>query len=466
MRAETLFVSLALAASPAWAEGTVAKCLRAPPSREKAYCLLMTDDRAAIPALRDLALRKLGDGGKWSIGVEQDFFYAAENAGVLAAKTSHEELLEYADSNSLGPQLFGVRALRHMLSILRMGYAKGGAADEQRHEAMTPVVARVCKAKLGAADEHLAEEALRCAAETHDEKLLRAVVAVALSSVPSRIRRVALETLGDLGASRNKAELAKLAPLLSEPLPKRWLNDDVGIKSEACELLARVVDATDRWAAEAAQAAISEIGDKNSQARDQCRRLAKRAGAADVEEPALKHNWYPDFPLEHCRVHAFGSAGSLELCARSLPAPEGRKFELTLRDPSKLEKSEHPLVARVELPTQPTEYLQYEMVAQHELSKSRFLLFVPILTGVPDRYSAGRALLYLFDAEAKTVSLATEAPPCPAGCSGQTVQLRYKPPSPEKTVLLLQTVNGETRTVTLSWDGETLKLPPREAEGR
>ncbi|MHB8876484.1 MAG: hypothetical protein ACYC8T_22545 [Myxococcaceae bacterium] len=88
-------LSLAPAAANAEKKGTVADCARQPPGREKAYCLLLTDDARALPELRDLALATGGDGSRWDIGVEQDFFYAAENAGVIAAKTTHEPLLEY-----------------------------------------------------------------------------------------------------------------------------------------------------------------------------------------------------------------------------------------------------------------------------------------------------------------------------------------------------------------------------------
>ena len=81
----------------------------------------------------------------------------------------------------------------------------------------------------------------------------------------------------------------------------------------------------DVWARRAAQAAIDQIGDKHSQVREACERLAHRSGARGVEEPVEKRDWYWDGPIEHCRVHAFGEAGSLELCARSLPAGAARR---------------------------------------------------------------------------------------------------------------------------------------------
>ena len=213
---------LGLASASAEEKPTVADCARQPPSREKAYCLLLTDDARALPGLRDVALAKAGDGSIWDLGVEQDFFYAAENAGVIAAKTTHEPLLEYAASNSLVSQLFGTRALRHMLSILRMGYARGGDADEQRRVELSGVVARACAGKLASADRRLAIEALRCVGETHDEKYLPAVMKVVLTAKAAETRRVAVEALSDVQASSHHDELAKLAPVLSASLPKSW----------------------------------------------------------------------------------------------------------------------------------------------------------------------------------------------------------------------------------------------------
>ena len=106
--------------------------------------------------------------------------------------------------------------------------------------------------------------------------------------------------------------------------------------------------------------------------------------------------------------------------------------------------------------------MQVELVSQFELSERQSLVFVPLVSGVPDRYDAGRALLYLFDAKTRALALATESAPCPKGCTGQTLQLRYKPPSPEKTVMLIQTVGGQTRQTTLRWDGQAFRTAKEE----
>src|SRR5947209_7506880 len=149
-----IVVIVLLSATPVLAKGSVKECAGKATPRERAYCLLETNDRAAIPELIELALELASKDPELKITAAEDFFYAAENAGVIAAKTSDEALMQLRGQDRAS-QLFATHALGHMLAILRMGYAKGGHDDEAALAARKPRVAKACLARVTVPDDRV-----------------------------------------------------------------------------------------------------------------------------------------------------------------------------------------------------------------------------------------------------------------------------------------------------------------------
>src|SRR5262249_4979307 len=72
--------------------------------REKALCYLESESEASIEALFDLG-RSLGEeGSARNVEPGPDFTYAAENAGILAAKTDDARLFTGIQSSNEGEQ--------------------------------------------------------------------------------------------------------------------------------------------------------------------------------------------------------------------------------------------------------------------------------------------------------------------------------------------------------------------------
>lgn len=171
-------------------------------------------------------------------------------------------------------------------------------------------------------------------------------------------------------------------------------------------------------------------------------------------------NYFPDYPLQNERVFKLGKLGMLEFAALSLPDGEGkRRFEITLRDPSKLEpgdrqKAKHVLVARLAVPAEAGEYMDYRLVGIHDLTDTRFLVVVPLVMGTPGEHRSNRMLLWLFDGARKRFELAWQSSPCAKPCTAQNVQLRYKPGERTKEIHVIPSPSG--KTVKLVWDGTAI----------
>ena len=60
-------------------------------------------------------------------------------------------------------------------------------------------------------------------------------------------------------------------------MPAAWSVDEVWWRADVCSILARVIDSQDTGLKTAAQTAVREIGDKNSQASERCAKLVDKA---------------------------------------------------------------------------------------------------------------------------------------------------------------------------------------------
>lgn len=281
MRAIVWLVVLCTGAS-ASAE-TIDGCLKTEKLRARAGCLLKVEQPPSIPALHKVAQEMLEKDtirareGKVGIGARQDFFYAAENAGVIAAKTSEAGLYKLLAQKDKWTQLFALRGLSHMLSILKMGYAKGSAPDEKRRLQIKDPVVKKCLTKVKAKDEMILTEVASCIGQTRDNKHAKLLVKLIVASRSSKIQGAFYRALRQLPQlSQQAKELKPLAKVLGRPMPKKWSTDDVGIRADICGLLALYANHGDTWAKKPAQKAIKAIGTKNSQAKTKCERLLNR----------------------------------------------------------------------------------------------------------------------------------------------------------------------------------------------
>lgn len=262
---------------------TIDGCHKMEKLRERAGCLLKVEQPEAIPALLKVAQEMLAKDtirvreGKVGIGARQDFFYAAENAGVIAAKTSEGGLYQLLAQKEQWTLAFALRGLSHMLSILKMGYAKGSAPDEQRHQQIKDQVAKKCLGQVKVKDEMIVAEAAKCVGETRDNQYAAQLVSLIVSSRSAALQVgvfLALRNLPQL--SQRVKELRPLAQVLGRPMSEKWSTDDVSIRADICGLLALYANHGDTWAKKPAEKAIDAIGTKNSQAKDKCVRLLNR----------------------------------------------------------------------------------------------------------------------------------------------------------------------------------------------
>jgi len=267
-------VEAAAANSPevraAAAEGT--NCESKPKLRDRAYCYLQSDAEASIAPLFAVGRAMVKDA-KYPRAAWQDFTYAAENAGVLAAKTSDAPLHAGLRSADETDHVFAIRALGHMLSILRMGYGNGGAADSANRKLRLAPAHTACLATLSARNEELLRAGGDCLKEIGEPAdampLIDAVLARSdapkdqayLVDVLARVRHIP------------EAGLRKLVPILEQPLGKSWSHDEVFMRGHICQMMLNTVRGQG-WAKKAAVAAVSEIGNRNSQAREPCERLS------------------------------------------------------------------------------------------------------------------------------------------------------------------------------------------------
>jgi hypothetical protein len=248
--------------------------------RDKAACYLESGSEQSIDPLFELGstlahranASDTGDPLSW-----QDFTYAAENAGVLAAKTREDRLYAGLTSPDETHHLFAVVAIRHMLAILRQGNAHGTAADAPVRAERLAHAHAACLTALGAGYAMMVRAGADCLREIGDPTdggpLLEAVIGHPNDSkLQAHLASVAL-TVPHFPAET----LPRLRPILEQPLTAHWCQEDIDLKAAICTILARELPATEPWPEEAAAAAAREVGDRRGgQARLACQQLAAR----------------------------------------------------------------------------------------------------------------------------------------------------------------------------------------------
>lgn len=448
------FASLVALCSAASAQVEQRSNCRQPKLRERAFCLSKIENESAITELLDVAKQMLLE----RYPSKDDFVYAAENAGLVAAKTKTDRLVLIVTKGDATAQRFGLIGLRHALSILRMGYAQGGERDTAHRAKIVGPTGTICRERLAATNHEVVDVAFRCLAETADPAHVPAIVkATLLHETDAQLAIAGVRALGDLNGAL--AELRPLVRLLENPMPDKWLTDDVSVRSETCRLFAPLVNAADRWIHLPARTAAERIGTKSSEAREACERLAARTSGTAIatsEKPRSSgRDWFTQSALERCNVDRYGIFGTADLCVVSSPAAKGRTFEMRLADVSKLDpddNTKHLAILTTAIKIKPTQYVAYELVGSYELSDGFWLVVVPVVDGVPDKYSAKQHQLFLLDTGNKRWSLAKTTKPCKGDGCQQDVQLRRK-----KDQLPIEILVEGAAAERLRWDGRALK---------
>lgn len=182
-------------------------------------------------------------------------------------------------------------------------------------------------------------------------------------------------------------------------------------------------------------------------------------------------NWFWEHPLQNCRAYPLQPGSMDEFCAISAPPAAGnsqvkRAFSLTVRDPTRLDdnpdrnKKQHVLLAQFSVPARTGEYLHYEMVTPLPLDDTRSIILLPLLAGVPDDYRGGRILVLVYDAPARSFTVAFEGV-LPANGKSPSLQLRSRKGATHKDVMLVYQQGDTQQTVPLVWKGPgTLQRAP------
>lgn len=443
----------------------IATCRQEQKLRNQSACLSKIVDaattQAVIDAQLDVAREALVARPEQSISGRQDFEYAAENAGIVAAKTSIDRLTAHVVKGDATAQRFGLRGLAHALSLLRMGYANGGDRDRQMRAEILGAVGSTCRERLASPDELVITEAFRCVGETRDRQHAAAMVkAIANAAQRGKLARAGVLALREI-EGLDAATVKPLVRILENPLPASASSDDVWVRADVCRLFSSVLTGSERWAQLPAKTAAERIGKSNSQAREACERLDTKlggGGAASGAPPASSgKNWFPSGPLESCRPDRIGILGDAEVCVFSDAAgPSARKYRLAIEDVSKLDPKDntrHAAIVSVDLRVRAGEYIHVETVAAFELSDGRWLIIVPVVAGTPDSYTAKHAQLHVLDTATKKLALAQTTTPCRGAACQQDVQLSRKKGVETPVDILVQ---GDAKQK-LVWDGKALR---------
>jgi hypothetical protein len=250
-------------------------CASKPALRDRALCYLESGSEESIDPLfaigRELAPRMASQAAAY----RPDFVYAAENAGVLAAKSRDARLYTGLRSAGASDQLFAVHAIRHMLATLRFGYAHGKDADAAVRAERVEAARAGCASMLGAGDEEMLKAAADCLGEIGDPRDAAGVIDAMVSHPTVGVEKHLVEVVAQLSPVP-KASLQKLTPVLEKKLAVDWTHDDLWLRARMCRLLLAEVPAGDTWPKKPAQVAVREIGNRNSQARAPCEDLATR----------------------------------------------------------------------------------------------------------------------------------------------------------------------------------------------
>jgi hypothetical protein len=243
--------------------------------REMAFCYLKSEAEASIDPLFALGRTLAEKAVKQPVSYWPDFTYAAENAGVLAAKTKESRLYVGLGAAAEVDQLFAVRAIHHMLATLRYGHARGKEADEPVRKERLGAAHTACLGKLGAGNPMLASAAADCLKEIHDPADTVALVDAAMSQTDLEAQAHILEVAAP-ATPFPRPSLDKLVTVLEKPLGPKWTHGELFMRASICKVLLREVPATDPWPRKAAETAVREIGARNGQAKEPCEALAKR----------------------------------------------------------------------------------------------------------------------------------------------------------------------------------------------
>jgi hypothetical protein len=256
----------------------VRSCVAEKTARDQAYCYLKTESEDAIDPLFEIGHSVSHEAETISTWDMQDFTYAAENAGVVAAKTSDTKLYAGLQSPHRSYRLFAIIAIRHMLATLRWGHVHGADADAPVRVQRLPRAHATCLAAV--ADPTygmLVSAGADCLKEIGDPTDGPALVDAIVRHPDEDVLQAHLTEAALTMSPFPKESLVKLRPVLERPLPRPWTHDSVKMRGDICKLLLREMPATpasDPWPRQAAAVAVRQIGALDGQYRKPCEQLA------------------------------------------------------------------------------------------------------------------------------------------------------------------------------------------------
>ena len=209
-------------------------------------------------------------------------------------------------------------------------------------------------------------------------------------------------------------------------------------------------------------------------ARDAVRVLSAKGGTiADRDRARVRaqviERWEKRLGDKRCEVFRYKASATFdrEICViDEPPARGGRGFTLSLFDPNRTERkhTEGGLEdVNLAVSTQPLvleagDFVDVPAVAIERLSEEFYLVFVPVVHGLPDQFDALGALLFVGKMKDRKPAVAWRSPTC-SGCTSQTLQIQYRPGTPERQLLYITEKDGARHTQELRWTGSRLLVP-------
>ena len=208
---------------------------------------------------------------RFPISAWQDFVFAAENAGTLAAMTHDDRLYTGIGQASETDQLFAVHAITHMLAKFRWGQIHGKDADAAVRRERLPRAHAACLNGLGTTSGMLVRASADCLDEIHDPADTAAMIRAGVASSDTETVSHVLGLASTAADPFPTTDLQTLTPLLEKPVTAQWRANDLTARGAACRILLRGGASGQAWAKKAAGIAAKEVGTRiGPAARDAC----------------------------------------------------------------------------------------------------------------------------------------------------------------------------------------------------
>ncbi len=193
------------------------------------------------------------------------------------------------------------------------------------------------------------------------------------------------------------------------------------------------------------------------------RALLERQGSKlDPDDAArvrgkTEERWRDAPDIERCRGQrdAKGKRVSVSVCVRSEAADGGRRASVTLSDTTRLQGHQHKVLATAELMVARGEQVVVPATWNGTLASGEYFLYVPIVEGNPDDFTAVRAEIYVGRTIRSKPKRVWKSPTC-RGCKARELQTSTKPGGAMTFVYITTDARGRRSTLKLQLRGGKL----------